>query len=154
MIPGGDEGRARRWSIPGGGSDDDALLAGSGARCSVTAREDGGRPRGAFLPADLAESPAAGGQKQGRSEAERDGENARGLKCPSRQLLLCDAGHRSRNGETRVFAGWGRDFAAPPKIFCGPGQYAGTDRAGFSAPTRILAVIFRVGADAGLLQLL
>ena len=30
MIPGGDEGRARRWSMPGGGSDEGALLAGSG----------------------------------------------------------------------------------------------------------------------------
>ena len=53
---------------------------------------------------------------------------------------------KMRDGETRVFAGWSRDFAAPPKIFCGLGRDAGSDRAGFSALTRILAVIFRVGA--------
>lgn len=71
MIPGGDEGRARRWSIPGGGSDEGAaLLARYGGRCSVTAREGGGRPRGAILPQIWPESLAASGRKQGQSAAE------------------------------------------------------------------------------------
>ena len=70
---------------------------------------------------------------------------ARAEMSPTNRFRLY-AGHRSGKGKTREYAGWGRDFAAPPKFFCGPGRDAGFDRAGFSAPTRILAVIFRVEA--------
>ena len=50
---------------------------------------------------------------------------------------------------TREDGGWGRRFAAPRKKICGPGQDAGSARAAFLAPTRNLAVILRVGRDAG-----
>ena len=133
----------------GGGDWGAALLAGSGGAvqrlgaggCGAAPRSDSARRYGRNR------RRRAGGSKGGRRR--KEGGKERGLKCPSRQLLLCDAGHRSREGETRVFPGWGRDFAAPPKIFCGPGRDAGSDRAGFSAPTRILAVILRVGAGCG-----
>ena len=77
MIPGGDEGRARRGRCPAAVATRALFSPDPGGRCSVTARKDGGRPRGAFLPADLAESPAAEGRKQRRAAtAEGDGENA------------------------------------------------------------------------------
>ena len=127
---------------PSGGGDRGWLFSPDPeGRGSGSALEGGGRSRGASPPADMA------GIKGGRRR--KEGGKERGLKCPSRQLLLCDAGYRSREGETRVFPGWGRKFAAPPKNFCRPGRYAGSGRAGFPARIGILAVILRVGADAG-----
>lgn len=126
VILGGDEGacstmvdprqRRRRGA---------ALLAGSGGSgqrlgaggCGAAPRRDSARRYGR-------NRRRRAGRKQGRAAAEGGGKRA-GLKCPSRQLLLSDAGHRSREGETRVFPGWGRDFAAPLQNFCGPGRDAG-----------------------------
>ena len=108
VIPGGDEGgalgggRSQRRRRLGGVSSSRIRRGGAAARRGRVWGGPGARFRRQIWP----ESPAAGGRKQGRAAAEGGGKE-RGLKCPSRQLLLCDAGHRSREGETRVFPGWG-----------------------------------------------
>ena len=83
-------------------------------------------PAGCFRR-NLGRRPTAA--RGGRGEVVGGGK--RGMKCPPTNRFRLYAGHRSREGETRVFPGWARDFAAPPKIFCGPGRDAGSDRAGF-----------------------
>ena len=80
------------------------------------------------------------------------GGEKRGLKCPPHEPLLLYAGHRRAGGGGRgtcVFTGLVKVFTAPLKKFCGPAAFAGSVRARFFAPTRILAVILR-----GLLELL
>ena len=59
----------------GGGDWGAALLAGSEGRCSGSAREGVGRPRGAIPPADMA--GIAGG---GRAEARAGGGGRKGAK--------------------------------------------------------------------------
>ena len=67
VIPGGDEGQARRLSIPGGDNDEGRLFSPDlGGQCSVSVLEGGGRPRGAIPPADLA-GVAGGGQAKPRA---------------------------------------------------------------------------------------
>jgi len=149
VIPGGDEGVRSTVVDPQRRRRGAALLAGSGGAvqrlgaggCGAAPRSDSARRYGRNRRRRAGESKGGPRRKEGEKSVE--------LKCPSRQLLLCDAGHRSREGETRVFPGWGRKFAAPPKIFCGPGRDARSGRAGFPARTRILAVILRVGGGCG-----
>ena len=104
------------------------------------------RPSAMLLPAAFA------GILGGGAREERRGgwwKKARDEMSPVTNRFRLYVGHRSREGETCVFPGWARGFAAPPKNFCGSGRDAGSNRAGFSAPTRILAVILRVGAGCG-----
>ena len=63
--------------------------------------------------------------------------------------LAPDRGSARIGLPAREDRGWGRRFAAPRKNICGPGRDAGSDRAGFPAPTRNLAVILRAGAGCG-----
>ena len=151
-----DLGRRRRGGPDGGRSPAAAATRGSSSRRN---RGGGSMQRigaGGWVTAPRRDSAHRFGRNRrgGRVEAKAVGGGrrwgkARGLKCPSRQPLHWDTGHRRGEGETRIFAGWGRDCAAPLKKICGPAVFVGSVQAGFSAPTRILAVILRVWAFCG-----
>ena len=74
VIPGGDEGRARRWSIPGDGR---LFSPDPEEQCNGLAREGVGQPRGAIPPANMAgisgggqaEARAGGGGRKGEKNA-------------------------------------------------------------------------------------
>ena len=83
---------------------------------------------------NLGRRPAAA--REGRGEVV--GGRKRGMKCPPTNRFRLYAGHRSREGETRVFPGWGRMrglvrqvFQPIPafwQLFCGSGADAGSAR--------------------------
>ena len=139
-------GAARGRMIPDDDSYEGRLFSpDTRGRCSPTVVKGEGRPGGAIPPTDLA---GIGGGRRAEPVAGGGGRRwgkGRGLKCPSHQLLRYDTGHRRGEAETHKYADWGRVFAAPFKKFCWPAAFAGSVRAGFFAPTRILTVILRIG---------
>jgi hypothetical protein len=136
-----DPGRRRRLGAARIGGSGGAGAAARWKRVGAPPRRDSARRFGRNR------RRRTGGTNGGRRRKEVG--KGRGLKCPSRQPLSWDTGHRRGEAETCVFAGWGRDFAAPLKKFYGPAAFARSVRAGFFTPSRIFAVILWVGAFYG-----
>ena len=119
---------------------------GEGACATSTVTGDS---MGSSMAARDGRGGAAGACGRGAMVAEGagSGKGRAGMSLPPN--LAPDRGSARVGLPAREDRGWGRRFAAPRKIFCGPGRFAGSARADFSAPTRNLAVILRAGAFCG-----
>lgn len=142
-------GCARRWSIPGGGGDGGRLFSlDAEGRCSGSAREGVGWPGARFRRRYGQNCRRRAGRKQGRAAAEGGGKE-RGLKCPSRQLLLCDAGHCSREGKPAFSRVGVRNLPRAPKLFAGRGGMRGLAGQAFRPVPAFWRLFYGSGANAG-----